>query len=232
MPVSIKGSGGGGVTLDAGAAASNTTLTLPNVSGTVLQSGTAVTVAQGGTGATTLTANNVLLGNGTSAVQFVAPGTSGNVLTSNGTTWTSAAPSFGSGPAFAASSSTTQSFGSGTWTKLSFTSEQFDTNNCYDNATNYRFTPTTAGYYQINLSLGANEAGSGAVTLYSAFYKNGVSYTSIANRDDNGQQRNLSQSVVLYCNGTTDYVEIYGYTNGGTYVAQQRMFSGSLVRSA
>jgi hypothetical protein len=47
-------------------------------------------VANGGTGATTLTANNVLLGNGTSAVQFVAPGTSGNVLTSNGTTWTSA----------------------------------------------------------------------------------------------------------------------------------------------
>lgn len=48
-------------------------------------------VANGGTGASTLTANNVLLGNGTSAVQVVAPGTSGNVLTSNGTTWTSAA---------------------------------------------------------------------------------------------------------------------------------------------
>jgi len=48
-------------------------------------------VANGGTGATTLTANNVILGNGTSAVQFVAPGTNGNVLTSNGTTWTSAA---------------------------------------------------------------------------------------------------------------------------------------------
>ena len=48
-------------------------------------------VANGGTGATTLTANNVLLGNGTSAVQFVAPGSSGNVLTSNGTTWASAA---------------------------------------------------------------------------------------------------------------------------------------------
>jgi hypothetical protein len=49
-------------------------------------------VGNGGTGATTLTANNVLLGNGTSAPLFVAPGTSGNVLTSNGTTWTSATP--------------------------------------------------------------------------------------------------------------------------------------------
>jgi len=50
---------------------------------------TALSVGQGGTGATTLTANNVLLGNGTSAPQVVAPGTSGNVLTSNGSTWTS-----------------------------------------------------------------------------------------------------------------------------------------------
>jgi hypothetical protein len=50
-----------------------------------------IPVADGGTGATTLTANNVILGNGTSAPNFVAPGSSGNVLTSNGTTWTSAA---------------------------------------------------------------------------------------------------------------------------------------------
>jgi hypothetical protein len=48
-------------------------------------------VGNGGTGATTLTANNVLLGNGASAPQFVAPGAAGNLLTSNGSTWTSAA---------------------------------------------------------------------------------------------------------------------------------------------
>lgn len=64
--------------------------TLSGVSLTTQVTGT-LPVANGGTGATTLTANNVILGNGTSAVQFVAPGTSGNVLTSNGTTWTSAA---------------------------------------------------------------------------------------------------------------------------------------------
>jgi len=49
-------------------------------------------VANGGTGAATLTTNSVLLGNGTSAVQTVSPGTSGNILKSNGTTWESAAP--------------------------------------------------------------------------------------------------------------------------------------------
>jgi len=53
---------------------------------------TPLTVAQGGIGAATLTANNVLLGNGTSAPQTVAPGTTGNVLTSNGTTWQSVTP--------------------------------------------------------------------------------------------------------------------------------------------
>jgi hypothetical protein len=47
-------------------------------------------VANGGTGTTTLSVNNVLLGNGSSGVLSVAPGTSGNVLTSNGTTWASA----------------------------------------------------------------------------------------------------------------------------------------------
>lgn len=51
-----------------------------------------VGVAKGGTGLTTLTANNVILGNGTSTPSFVAPSTSGNLLTSNGTTWASTAP--------------------------------------------------------------------------------------------------------------------------------------------
>ena len=69
----------------------NTTGTASNVTGTVA-------VANGGTGATTLTANNVILGNGTSAVQVVAPGTNGNVLTSNGTTWVSSAASGSSLP--------------------------------------------------------------------------------------------------------------------------------------
>jgi hypothetical protein len=49
-------------------------------------------VSRGGTGATTLTANAVLIGNGTSAVSAVAPGTTGNVLTSNGTSWASSTP--------------------------------------------------------------------------------------------------------------------------------------------
>ena len=67
---------------------------MTSVTGLPLTTGVTGTlpVANGGTGATTLTANNVVLGNGTSAVQVVAPSTSGNVLTSDGTTWASTAP--------------------------------------------------------------------------------------------------------------------------------------------
>ena len=56
-----------------------------------------VGVAKGGTGLTTLTANNVILGNGTSTPSFVAPGASGNLLTSNGTTWQSSTPAAATG---------------------------------------------------------------------------------------------------------------------------------------
>lgn len=67
-------------------------------------------VASGGTGLTTLTAENVILGDGANDVKFVAPGTSGNVLTSNGTTWASSAPRGVDVQTFTSS---------GTWTKPS-----------------------------------------------------------------------------------------------------------------
>jgi len=90
-------------TIAAGLTVGTTTIT-SGTSGNVLYNNggvlgeyTTVPVSEGGTGSSSLTANNVLLGNGTSALQVVAPGTSGNVLTSNGTTWTSSAPAGGGG---------------------------------------------------------------------------------------------------------------------------------------
>tara|TARA_R110000787_G_scaffold157091_2_gene271033 strand:+ start:409 stop:1770 length:1362 start_codon:yes stop_codon:yes gene_type:complete len=63
-------------------------------SGTVTIAGT-LAVSNGGTGATSLTGNSVLIGNGTGAVQTVAPGSSGNILTSTGSGWQSSAPGGG-----------------------------------------------------------------------------------------------------------------------------------------
>jgi hypothetical protein len=95
---SSGGGGGSGTVTSVNVSGGTTGLTYSGgpvtTSGTITMAGTLV-VGNGGTGVTTLTANSVVLGNGTGAVQVVAPGTSGNVLTSNGTTWSSSAASGG-----------------------------------------------------------------------------------------------------------------------------------------
>lgn len=92
--VTVKNTSGTGIAVPAGKSMfvyNNGT----NVVEAVTASVTPFAVASGGTGLATLTANNVLIGNGTSNVTFVAPSTNGNVLTSNGTTWISSTPAAG-----------------------------------------------------------------------------------------------------------------------------------------
>lgn len=84
--VTVKNTTGTGIAVPAGKS-----MWVYNNGTNVVEVTTHTPVSSGGTGAYTLTANNVIIGNGTSAVGFVAPSTSGNLLTSNGTTWTSAA---------------------------------------------------------------------------------------------------------------------------------------------
>ena len=84
-----------GTTITASTVFAGSGASLSALNGTNITSGT-VAVGVGGTGIGALTNNNVILGNGSSAVKFVAPGTAGNVLVSDGTTWTSnTAPSSG-----------------------------------------------------------------------------------------------------------------------------------------
>ena len=74
----------------------NATISTSNISSLT----TPLSVDNGGIGANTLTQNSVLLGNNASPVQTVSPGTNGNVLTSNGTTWVSATPPAAAGLGF------------------------------------------------------------------------------------------------------------------------------------
>lgn len=144
----------------------------------------------------------------------------------------------GTGPAFSAYLSTLQSITSNTWTKLAANTEEFDTANCYDNATNYRFTPTVTGYYQITGNIYFNSSSGNSVHRI-AIYKNGsvFKYGPLVYPSGGPADSVANMSTLIYMNGTTDYVELYGLQVAAsspnfTAGAANCYFQGSLVRAA
>jgi len=139
----------------------------------------------------------------------------------------------GTGPAFSAYRSTTQSsVSANTFTKIQFDTEEFDTNSNYDNTTNYRFTPTVAGYYQFNACFQPSASGAALVSIY----KNGsrVKEGNIIQTGSAGGP-NTTVSALIYCNGSTDYVEAYAYDTSATNIAGSSTatyFQGFLARGA
>ena len=129
-------------------------------------------------------------------------------------------------PAFSAYAGSATSLSGGAFTKVIFDTEEFDTNN---NFASSRFTPTIAGYYQINasVSIGIN------TQLVASIYKNGGE----AKRGNNVTSNSNGSGVnsVIYFNGSTDYVEIYcfaGTTTNCNTGSNLTYFNGSLIRSA
>lgn len=143
----------------------------------------------------------------------------------------------GTGPAFSAYLASTQSVTNNVATKVTINTEVFDTNSCFDNATNYRFTPTVAGYYQVNgvLRLAGSSLSAGLVSIYKngSEYSRGVEYNTALT----GVPQ-LVVSDVVYFNGSTDYVELYGLNNANTPTFQAvntaitARFSAAMVRGA
>ena len=137
-------------------------------------------------------------------------------------------------PAFSAYASAGQTIANNTFTKIALNSETFDTNSCFDSVTNYRFTPTTAGYYQINAALWYNAAASAGLTALSIFkngteYKRGVSFFSVSGYSG------LHVNDIVYFNGSSDYIELYTYQGSGVGSATvageaQTYMSGALIR--
>ena len=145
----------------------------------------------------------------------------------------------GNMPAFSAYNSTNQTITMNTVTKVLFNTEDFDTNNNFASST---FTPTVAGYYQINASLDWNITATHDVVLGAYIYKNGAGVKRInmsIKQVGSAAEVGTPLSSVIYMNGSTDYLEIYCYeydytasTSAILGAGAYTWFNGALVRTA
>lgn len=139
-------------------------------------------------------------------------------------------------PAFEAYANV-QSISNTTVTKLNIGGVIYDTNSCYDNITNYRFTPTVAGKYFIYLQ--AFFEGTNFNQLFNSvisIYKNGSPTTnpSLSYVSNNGTYAStvpINYNTTIDMNGSTDYIEAYGYiqVSAGTPTVQKAKFGGFLL---
>lgn len=182
-----------------------------------------INASTSGAGGVITTADN------TGTLQLQSGGTTIATISSTGITTQVGAP------AFSAFMSASQTVTTSIWTKANFNTEEFDTGNCYNNST-YDFTPTAAGYYQVNIHFtfgGTAPTGAGM-----ALYKNGSPYKYLALLGPSFNNGGISQnSCLVYLNGSTDYISAYGYcAASGTATlsggVQQSSFQAFLARSA
>jgi hypothetical protein len=182
--------------------------------------------------------------NGTNYIELTAPASvaSNRTITlpdNTGMIITTASTFAGTGPAFSATKSANQTIASSsTWTKVTWSGEDFDTNS---NFASDRFTPTVAGYYLITCILIIEVLVAQNNTMQAAIYKNGSSYRQIFGLSGPSVNMNIGNAVgtngsaVIYLNGSTDYIEIYAFQTYGANGAQVNAgasFTGALVRAA
>ena len=140
------------------------------------------------------------------------------------------------GPAFCAYRSGNQTgLTNNTYVKAQLNAEEFDTSGCFDPTTNYRFTPNVEGYYNFQWSIDCR--GTTLTVGHGQLYKNGVAHKSGSWAASSSSVAVSAGSATVYMNGSTDYVELFGYTaaasgnlfNSG---AAATYLSGHFVRGA
>jgi hypothetical protein len=103
-----------------------------------------------------------------------------------------------------------------TWTKVQLPSKVVDSNNTFDTST-YRWTPDVAGWYSISASIIFSAT---CRRVYTSIVKNGSYYLNryiSMTGDYLTAGSNELASNLVYMNGSTDYIELYGllYINSG-----------------
>lgn len=171
----------------------------------------------------------VVAGDTSGSVTLQAPAVAGTTVLTLPTTTSSVAFN---GPAVSAYLNSAQSLSSQTHTKITLDVENFDTNS---NFASSRFTPTVAGYYQVN---GSAMFASTTSTQFgwAEIYKNGSAYqvgNQVFAASISYPVSNVS--TLVYCNGSTDYIELYAWFSAAINLnqgLQNIQFSASMVRSA
>lgn len=177
-----------------------------------------VAVANGGTGVGTHTANNVLVGNGTSAIASVAPSTSGNVLTSTGSAWASSVLPAGGFPVGASAQIITsnQAIAHNTFTKLQFNGELHDPNGNYDHSSGYDYTVPSgqAGCYFVSAQFSVANMQDGR-TLIIGLKKNSAYMFYAYNMTSHNQKNSVCVSGTLVL-AVADVITVDGYHDYGS----------------
>ena len=117
-------------------------------------------------------------------------------------------------PAFLAHREADSAFSASTWTKVPYNTEEFDTSSDYDPTTNYRYTPSVAGYYHVDFNVRINYSGSASDQVFTTVRKNDVRIPigqTIANVTGNWGR--YGGSGMIYMNGSTDYLEVFVWVN-------------------
>jgi hypothetical protein len=123
---------------------------------------------------------------------------------------------YGNIPAFSVyTTDGTSYFSNATNVKVRFNAKTFDTNNNFDSTTNYRFTPTIAGYYLLSVKVVTNSGGAGGQQI-TQVWKNGSSLLETEQLYIGQNATGTAGSALVYANGTTDYFEIYQLQSAGT----------------
>lgn len=111
-------------------------------------------------------------------------------------------------PSFQAIKSGNQSIPDNTFTKLQPDTENWDTDNAYDNSTNYRFTPQTSGKYVLH-GFCQNNSTTNITYIQLAIYKNGLIVEASTLDTGDADYDTAQITRVVEANGSSDYFELY-----------------------
>ena len=116
-------------------------------------------------------------------------------------------------PAFHAYLSATQTISNDTFTVVQFNTESLDTNNAYDNSSNYRFTPQVAGKYFVYASIANNPSASNNIQQANIQIRkndSAISKYQFASSTNPVDEIQLHAQIIVDLNGSSDYVDVRG----------------------